>query len=313
MKIETFTEGKDLDAPEANEDQLLVLPGRGYAVIDGCTDITGQLHDGRRAGWLASQIAQQSVAGFLLDPDERELLPARLVRRVSAAIRAAYVRLGIEEVADANPARRFGATLALAADLGDRFRFVLIGDSGLRINGTEVIVNPTDLDWVTANLRVQAYRLVAEAGGGPADRAQVGRACAFDGASKLSPDMRPWLDEAARRLLYERSLAACRARFPAVPEADIRLLLDSGIRAQTHFQNNTTSPLSYGVLDGFEIPLSLVQVLDRPRAAIDTIELFTDGYFEPGAAPALDAWEAAFAEVERVDPEKIGRYPSVKG
>jgi hypothetical protein len=24
-------------------------------------------------------------------------------------------------------------------------------------------------------------------------------------------------------------------------------------------------------------------------------------------------WEAAFAEVERVDPEKIGRYPSVKG
>jgi hypothetical protein len=27
----------------------------------------------------------------------------------------------------------------------------------------------------------------------------------------------------------------------------------------------------------------------------------------------LSDWEAAFAEVERVDPEKIGRYPSVKG
>jgi hypothetical protein len=54
-------------------------------------------------------------------------------------------------------------------------------------------------------------------------------------------------------------------------------------------------------------------VFDRPRATLRTIELFTDGYFQPGAAPALSDWEAAFAEVERVDPEKIGRYPSVKG
>ena len=56
-----------------------------------------------------------------------------------------------------------------------------------------------------------------------------------------------------------------------------------------------------------------VQVFDRPRAALRSIELFTDGYFKPGATPALDAWEATFDEIERVDPEKIGRYPSVKG
>jgi hypothetical protein len=37
MKIEAFSEGKNLDAPEANEDRLLVLPGRGYAVIDAAT------------------------------------------------------------------------------------------------------------------------------------------------------------------------------------------------------------------------------------------------------------------------------------
>ena len=48
-------------------------------------------------------------------------------------------------------------------------------------------------------------------------------------------------------------------------------------------------------------------------ATIRSIELYTDGYFKPGATPALDDWEAAFAEVERIDPEKIGRYPSVKG
>jgi hypothetical protein len=313
MKIEAFSEGKNLDAPEANEDQFLVLPGRGYAVIDGATDITGQLYDGKRGGWLASHIAMQAVANFLLDPAERELNPERLIEHVSAAIRASYARHGILEIARGDLARRFGATLTLAADLGETFRFVLIGDSGLRIDGTEVFINDTELDLVTASLRVEAYRIVREAGGGAEERARVGRACAFYGAAQLHPDMLPWLDETKRRLLYERSLAWCRTRFSAIPQADIRLVLDTGVSGQAQFANNTASPLSYAMLDGFEIPLPLVRVIDRPRARMRSIELFTDGYFKPGAAPALDDWEAAFAEIERVDPEKIGRYPSVKG
>jgi len=62
-----------------------------------------------------------------------------------------------------------------------------------------------------------------------------------------------------------------------------------------------------------EVPLPLVWVIDRPRAAIRSVELFTDGYFKPGASAAVADWEAAFADVERVDPEKIDPYPSVKG
>ena len=48
-------------------------------------------------------------------------------------------------------------------------------------------------------------------------------------------------------------------------------------------------------------------------AALRTIELHTDGYFRTGATPDLAAWETAFEEVERLDPEKIGPYASVKG
>ena len=313
MKLEAFSEGKNLDAPDANEDQLLALPEIGYAVFDGSTDITGHLYDGKRGGWLASRIAMQAVADFLLDPKKRPLRPEHLIEHVSAAIRATYARHDILEIARGDPARRFGATLALATDLGETFRFVLIGDSGLRIDGAEVFINDTGLDLVTASLRVEAYRMVGDAGGRAEDRARVGRASAFYGAAKLHPDMLPWLDETKRRRLYERSLTWCRARFPAVPDADIRLLLDTGISGQAQFANNTASPLSYAVLDGFEIPPPLVRVIDRPRAAIRSIELFTDGYFKLGATPALNDWEAAFAEVERVDPEKIARYPSVKG
>ncbi len=313
MKIEAFSEGKYLDAPEANEDQFLVLPGKGYAVFDGATDNTGRLYEGKRGGWHASRIAMQAVGEFLLDPAERELRVDRLIGHISAGFRASYDAHGILTSARDDHAFRFGATMTLVAEMGAVLRFVLIGDSGLRINGTENFMNEPGHDLVTASLRVEACRLVTHAGGNAEDRARVGRAVAACGAADLHPDTQPWLDETKRRILYERSLAWSRARLPTVPDADIRHLLDTGIGGQARFANNTTSPLSYSVLDGFEVPLSLVQVFDRPRSAVQSIELFTDGYFKTGAAPLLSEWEAAFAEVERIDPEKIDRYPSVKG
>jgi len=314
MRIEAFSEGKNLDEPEANEDRFLVLPGRGFAVIDGVTDRTGHRYDGMLAGRMASRTVQAAVARFLIDPAEKAADPERLVAQVSAAIRAAYQAHGILDIARKDATRRFGATLALAVEQGPMLRFILVGDSGLRINGGETVINDTGLDLVTASLRQEAYAVVAAAGGTADDQAKLGKACAFGGAAAFQADMAPWLDAPGLAALRDRCLERCRVRFPLVPERDLRLLLDGGIlKGQTHFQNNTASPLSYAVLDGFDVPMSLVRVIDRPRAEVRTVELFTDGYFAPGATPEVDAWEAAFAEVERVDPGKIDRYPSVKG
>ena len=313
MRIEAFSEGKNLDDPDANEDQFLVLPGRGYAVIDGVTDITGRVYEGMRTGRLASRVVQRAAADFLTDPVAAERSPEALLERTSAALRAAYVRHGILDEARADPRRRFGATLTIAADLGRTFRFIVVGDSGLRLNGAERVVVDSGLDLVTATLRQEAYRLVEESGGNLEARRRVSRACTFHGIGAPHPDMLPWLDDGKRAALFERSRAHCRARFPGAPGADIERLLDQGISGQTRFQNNTASPFSYATLDGFDIPMPLVRVFDRPRESLATIELFTDGYFKPGATPDVAAWEAAFAEVERVDPEKIDAYPSVKG
>ena len=141
----------------------------------------------------------------------------------------------------------------------------------------------------------------------------MSRACSFYGAAALHPDMQPGLDASSLAELYRRSVVRCRARFPHAPVADIERLLAQGISGQTRFQNNTASPFSYAVLDGFDVPLPLVHVFERPRESLRSIELYTDGYFKPAATPDVAAWEAAFADVERVDPEKIDAYPSVKG
>jgi hypothetical protein len=55
VRIEAFSEGKYLDDPDANEDQFLVLPGRGFAVIDGVTDISGRAFEGMRTAALRAE------------------------------------------------------------------------------------------------------------------------------------------------------------------------------------------------------------------------------------------------------------------
>jgi len=212
-----------------------------------------------------------------------------------------------------DPPRRFGATLTLALDLGDVYRFVLVGDSGMRLNGSETVVDDAGLDRVTAVLRQQAYRMIADEGGDLALQRRISRLCSFYGVGELHAEMSPLLDAARLGALRERCLDAAAALFPSAPTSDIRHLVDHGISGQTRFQNNLSSPFSYAVLDGFSVPMGLVRVLDRPRDGIRSIELYTDGYFKAGATPELAAWEAAFDEVEREDPEKTGRYPSVKG
>jgi serine/threonine protein phosphatase PrpC len=159
MRIEAFSEAKSPTDPDSNEDQLLILPGRGCAVIDGVTDRTGHRYDGLLAGQFASRAVQQAVVAFLLDQAEAETDPARLVAQMSRAIRLAYQQHGILEIAREQPPRRFGATLALAAERGELWRFVLVGDSGLRLNGSELWLNENELDLITASLRQEAYRI----------------------------------------------------------------------------------------------------------------------------------------------------------
>jgi hypothetical protein len=314
MRIEAFSEGKNLDDPGANEDQLLILPGRGYAVIDGVTDRTGHRYDGMLAGRMAGLLVRDATAAFLLDPANRDLGPERIVAHATAAIQAAYARFGITKEVEARPARRFGATLALAADLGDTIRIVLVGDSGVRLNGEELIVVDPGLDKVTAGIRLAAWRVVEAKGADRDGCLRVSRACVFNGLKAHHPDMHPWLDERELEALRAACVSETAAAFPDVPAGDLATLIDGGIvDGQGRFQNNTNSPLSYCVLDGFAVPMPLVRIIERPKGAVRTLELFTDGYFHPGAEPTIAAWEASFAAVERLDPDKRQLFPSVKG
>lgn len=302
MLIEAFSAGKDPDRPEANEDRFVVLPGRAYAVIDGVTDRLGIAFDGRSGGRIAAETIQAELEADCTGA------PAALLARLGAAIRAQYRRHGLGRRWREEPNVRFGATLALFRHREGFDEVLLVGDSGVRLDGRHVLQPTKALDAITAELRAQAWAVLRER----CDLAQchrLGRQVAFHGAGQGG--VQGVLTGAELVAIGERAVAASAARFPSVPRGLIAALVRGGIVDGQHVHsNNARSVLGYSCLDGSAVPRSLVTVA---RVAAHQVELFTDGYFAHGAGFGVASWEAAADAVEREDPARVGRYACVKG
>lgn len=312
MLLEIFTSGKLKADPHVNEDLFLALPGFGYAVIDGLSDRTGHRYHGLSAGQMAARLVAGETANWLVN--DRHGNPAALIERLTACIQGAYDQAGITQIAMAEPGRRFGATLALAIDLGLTWRFVLIGDSGIRLNGHEILQNEHPVDAVTSCLRKAAYHRVRGKGAGSEAATDVSRTVTFHGADRVLDGMDGWFAEDDLSAIRATARAEVLTLLPHVPPNDINILLAKGIlHGQGHFQNNTESPLSYAVIDGTALPLPHVAVIERPASSVSVIELFTDGYLKPPEGTGTACWEASFRAVEAQDPAKVAAFPCPKG
>ncbi len=318
MLLEAFTEAKDPARPDSNEDRLVVLPGRLYAAIDGVSARGPARYDGMLSGQFAADLVQQALQrgsdgggldGGGLDGDGLGGGGLAVVRRLTAVLAAAHERFGIAEAARSDANLRLSTTLALVLDHGAHIEIVLVGDSGVRINGTELFQTTKDLDGITAALRTAAWRCAARRTGDPAERERLSRGVTMQGTRHEGG-----FSAAELRAIEEEAAAACAARYPTIATGLIAGLLEGGIvHEQRRHQNNAASPLGYACLDGTAVAEGLIGHAVLDAAGVREIELFTDGYFTPGDGFGVAAWERSFAAVEREDPAKVGRYASVKG
>ena len=53
---------------------------------------------------------------------------------------------------------RAGTTVAMVEDAGDQLHFLIVGDSGIRINGTELLRIHKDIDLIYTAGRVAVFR-----------------------------------------------------------------------------------------------------------------------------------------------------------
>ena len=318
-QLEAFTLGKIVGQPEANEDSLVIVPGRGYAVIDGVTARNETRYGTMRPGQFASRTVQKATELYILAQGD-SAQPAlhyrgavSFVSYLTEALRDAYAAHGRLDAVTADARLRGGCTIMAALIVGDRLEVAAVGDSGLRVNGTETLQVLKPRDDVTAILRREAWQFFAA-------RGETEEACNRQAGlltwqgTRHQPAGSPTAEAAVAAQIEARALAAVRAHLPDAPEDEVRLLIEGGIaNGQGRFQNVVGPYLGYGGIDGFGIPERYVESRSYALADIETVELFSDGYFKLGDGFGVAAWEAAFAEVEAEDPHKIGRYMSTKG
>jgi hypothetical protein len=319
-QLEAFTLGKKFGHPETNEDSFVIIADAGYAVIDGVTDRNGTQYGGMLSGRFASRTVKRATEQFIIaqsDPHAPAHLrytgPKSFVEHLTASLRQGYIDENALEAAEADWKIRGGCTVMAAFVVDGRLEVVAVGDSGIRINGDDVLQVLKPLDDVTGILRREAWQYFA-ALGHDADFCDAQAAAVTWPGTRNPVAGTPTADPVVTAEIEARALAACKAHLPNVPEVEILELIQHGIaHGQGNFQNATERALGYGCLDGFPVPEKYIDSRSYDLATITSIELFSDGYFKIAEDFGVAAWEAGFEEVERVDPHKIGAYLSTKG
>ncbi len=171
MRLEAFSLGKKFGHPEANEDSFVAIPGAGYAVIDGVTDRNGTRYAGMLSGQFASRTIKRATERFLVEqqaPRNRPRSAWRGPRAFIDYLTAAMPRCLSSPRACWRGWRRTGSvragcTVVAAIQIGDRLEVVAVGDSGIRINGSDMLQVLKPLDDVTGLLRRETWRYFEEA------------------------------------------------------------------------------------------------------------------------------------------------------
>ncbi|MDZ4136047.1 MAG: hypothetical protein U1D06_10725, partial [Paracoccaceae bacterium] len=153
MQISSLTLPKDRCLRVPNDDTVLILPGV-LGVFDGATAPQKRLPGGASSGLLASRAASQAVARLAVDDDLNTLPPASLFAAISARIRTASLQQGMEG--------KPSTTMALAVFGPNEVRFVLVGDSSIRLNGTRLIQRKKPIDDVSTRSRLAVHSILSQ-------------------------------------------------------------------------------------------------------------------------------------------------------
>lgn len=301
MQIDLFSRCKRRAADMPGDDIALVVPGVVYAVLDGATDPTGCSYHGESSGRLAARSAGQALLRLLLTEG-----PEVALDRIGAALSKAVAEAA-QEVGAVHPP---STTLAAAIQGPEGFRLVLIGDSGIRINGTRLVQNDKLIDRVSAQARL-ATRACLAPRLPEADALEAsGRKVSFGGLDAAVRDGVLSQDEAAG------ILSALQAQFGPQLGAyagDLDSFLRGGIRVQPRYANDPDHPFGFASINATAPRGFGMSDLRIDMAELASLEIFTDGYFGLPKGTTVTDWEARFAEIEAEDPHKVSAYPEVKG
>lgn len=280
-----------------SDDTLLIAPGL-YGVFDGATDARAQIVGGRSSGRFASETVAEECLAIFGAGCGFDMPAADIAARLNAALRKGAAAF------DGVPT----TTLALLATSGERARLLTIGDSGIRVNGQNILRHLKPIDDVSTEARVRIFRILRARMPDPDACEAATRRVIFLGLDAATAD--DIITPAERDTTITAVCDTLSARLPAGP---IEEFLRGGIILQSRFANLSGNALGYSALNGTETTPDDIVETWMPLAELGTAELFSDGYFHLPDTAALADWEAGVVQVETEDLHMLDLRPNVKG
>ncbi|SDK87513.1 hypothetical protein [Aliiruegeria lutimaris] len=300
MRTELFSRSKYRDEADPGDDVPLLIPGRVYGVFDGATDPRGTRVNGVTTGRLAALAVAAEVAALAQEPGVDAMDGREIIRRLEAVLR--------REFDDTDLPIPPSTTAAFVLDCGENWRFLLLGDTGLRLNATEVFRDSKLIDTVATIARVAAFKALRNRIEDAHETELGARTCillGFDNAVEKGLLSGTEVSNIIDLVLRKTDLFA---------HAEIvRAFLWGGIQTQHRFGNAEGNPLCFDTLNGTESKLTELLDVTRSKSDVASIELFTDGYEALADQPTVESWEASFAKTEADDFHRVDRFANVKG
>jgi hypothetical protein len=300
MKFEMFSHPKDRMAIIPSDDVLLMLPDV-FGVFDGATDPRGgNGTTGKSSGLFAAEIAARYCGRTFSDLDRFSMTTQDLMLALTA------------ELAIASSGERYQSrpttTMAIALIGPGTVRIIVSGDSGVRVNGATIYRHEKCIDDVSAAARIAVFNLLLDKGGNPDGIEISARRAIFQGLDTCVND--GVLNQAET----DELIASVAKSLSEIANAEIiESFLRNGIKSQSEFGNDDDHPLGFSVLNGSSPSMKDVIDVSLDIKNVKSIELFSDGYFAVPTNVTIEAWEQMFAEIEKIDPHKLHKYPNVKG
>jgi hypothetical protein len=303
--MECLSTPKSREFNRMGDDVVVSVPDKFYAVFDGATDTSGTFRAEISSGRFAATAAADAMLRLVLRPEGPGFDPQIWLACMNKAIAEGLRQRGF-------PQARASTTAAMAVPMGSDMFFLLVGDSGLRINGHELIHLTKDVDLLFTHVRLCLREVLAEQGlAGDALEAST-RQLVFKGLDQAHPFS---ISDAQTVAIIDKATAACQGRLSPDALTCIPAMVRRGISGgQYPFANQLNHSLAYASLDGTVTRGADMCHFSRPLAQLQSIELFTDGYMScPVGGISVQDWETNFFQAEAQDPHKIAQYAGVKG
>lgn len=294
--ISYLSVGKKIDLPFNSDDVILFVDNYIYGVFDGVSsNEVIPIYNCSNGGFTA-RLASQYATQYALNCDKSSFNSISLVNFINTNLYNKFKSLNLNFSSCAT-------TAALVIDCGKCLHFILIGDSGIRINGVETIQHQKLIDDIFVFARIELFKFVSSNNNSLSLREIeiLVRNKLFNGIQCDEKILNYIIDVSLKKHNLDKKIAF-----------DIHNLLFFGINGAQKKYANKNHPLGYAVINSFDVVGPDFTMFTRDASDIESLELFTDGYQCPGLEVNIKSWEDMWLKIENEDPFKLNTFPHIK-